>query len=100
MSFVMAMALSLPSCISDSVDAKPERARGLTVDGKLELGRRVHRQVARSGALENAINIERCEPELLRGIVIIVHEAAFGHEDFVGAAVDRRLPITRHGLDE
>jgi hypothetical protein len=45
-----------------------ERLRGLQIDHQLVLGRRLHRQVGWSLALENAINVAGREPVLVGDI--------------------------------
>src|SRR5437868_5919369 len=44
---------------------KPERLRGPEVDYQLIFGRRLHRQIGRLLALEDAIDVARCEPPLV-----------------------------------
>src|SRR5215472_14065099 len=64
-----------------------ERLRGLEVDYKLILGRRLHWQVGRLLAFEYAINITGCASELFDQIRPIRDEAAIGHR--VALEIDR-----------
>src|SRR5262249_51322048 len=64
-----------------------ERLGGREVDYKLILGRRLHRQVGRLLALEDAIDIAGCASELFDQIRPIRDEAAVGHR--VALEIDR-----------
>ena len=66
-----------------------ERLGGLEVDDQLELGRVLHRQVARLLALEDAVDIAGGAPENVQGVRRIRHQAAL-HD---------RLPIRMDGGD-
>ena len=67
---------------------RPERLRGLEVDDQLVLGRRLHRQVGRFLALEDAIDVAGRAPELVDLVRPIGDQAAGGDEE--AFAVDRR----------
>ena len=64
-----------------------ERLGGLEVDHQLVLGRRLHRQVGRLLALEDAIDVAGRAPELVDQIRPIGDQAAAGDE--VASVVDR-----------
>ena len=57
-------------------DAQPKCLRGLDVDHELELGRLLNRQIARVGALQDAIDVACRLAELFRQIGAIGDEAA------------------------
>ena len=73
------------SNVAGNVD--PERLGGLEVDHKLVLGRRLHRQVGRLLALEDAIHVPGRLPVLF-GLIRPVGDQAAGGDEVAGA-VDR-----------
>jgi hypothetical protein len=72
---------------------KAERLGGLEVDHKLVLSWRLHRQVSRLLALENAVDIAGGASELIEDIRPIRDQAAGGGE--VGVVVDRGQFVIR-----
>ena len=62
------------SSVGGTVEA--ERLGGLEVDHQFELGRRLHRQVGRLLALENAIDVAGRAPELVDPIRPVGDQAA------------------------
>src|SRR5271166_659736 len=71
-----------------------ERLGGLEIDGKLELGRQLDRQVGGSGALEDAIDIGWYSPIEIYGVGSVGNQATGSDLDPVvengGHAVARR----------
>jgi hypothetical protein len=64
-------------------DIEAECLGGLEVDDELELGRPLHRKVARLLALENAIDVSRRTPELVEKLRTIGDQATCGNEHAV-----------------
>src|SRR5262245_55677656 len=62
-------------------DGNAEPLGGLEVDDKLVFGRRLHRQVSRLLALEDAINVLSCSAVGVNRIRAIGHQAAACGED-------------------
>ena len=58
-----------------------ERLGGFEIDHQFELGRRLHRQVGRLLALEDAVNVAGCAPVLVDEIRSIRDQAAAGDEE-------------------
>jgi hypothetical protein len=48
---------SSASCCIENGDGQPKRFGGLEVDDQIELGWRLHGEVGRLGALENAVDV-------------------------------------------
>jgi hypothetical protein len=69
------------------------RPGGLQIDNQLVLGRRLHRQVGRLLALEDAIDVSRGAPVLLDRIGPIRHQASATGEVLIG--VDRGQSVLR-----
>ena len=67
------------SSVGGTVEA--ERLGGLEVDDQLELGRRLHRQVGRLLALEDAVDVAGRAPVLVDKIRPIGDQAAGGDEE-------------------
>ena len=67
------------------VEAK--RLRGLEIDDQLVLGRRLHRQVGRLLALEDAIDVAGRAAELVHEIIPVGDQATAGDE--VASVIDR-----------
>jgi hypothetical protein len=65
-------------------DFEAQRFCGLEVDHQLVLGRRLHRQMARLLALEDAIDVPGRTPELVDEIRPVGDQAAAGCEETVG----------------
>src|SRR5512132_472897 len=59
-------------------NVETERPRGLQVDDKLELPRRLHRQVGRFLAFEDAVDVRSSPPKLVDNIGTIGDQAAVG----------------------
>ena len=72
---------------SDGGTVEPERLGGLEIDHQLVLGRRLHRQVGRLLALEDAIDVAGRAPVLVDEIRPVGDQAAGGDEEAL--AVDR-----------
>ena len=72
---------------SDRRHVEAERLGGLEVDHQLVLGRRLHRQVGRLLALEDAVDVAGRAPVLVDEIRPIGDQAAGGDEEAIG--VDR-----------
>ena len=70
-----------------------EHPGGLVVDRQLVLGRRLHRQVARLLALEDAVDVAGRLPVLVALIRSIGDQAAGGDEE--PFEIDRRLVLGR-----
>ena len=80
---------------SDRRHVEAERLRGLEVDDGVELGRRLHRQVGRLLALEDAIDVRCRSPELVAQIGPIGDQAAGRDEQAIpnrSRAVGAELP--------
>src|SRR5262249_60992426 len=75
-----------------------ERFRGLQVDNKLVLGRRLHRQIGRLFAFEDAIDVAGRAPELIDKIRPIGDQAAGVDEDTI--VVDPRQLVAGRQVDD
>src|SRR5215813_13664762 len=64
--------------------SEAERFRGLEIDDELVLGRRLHRQITRLFALENAINISSRLPVLIDEVGPIGDQTPTGNEGALG----------------
>ena len=62
---------------------KAERLRALQVDDRLVLGWRLHWQISRLLALENAIDVTSCEPVLVNQVGPIRGKSASSDEDTI-----------------
>jgi hypothetical protein len=57
-----------------SGDGEPERLRGLPVDREVNPGRLLDRHVARLGAVQDSVHVDRCSAVKERGIGAITHQ--------------------------
>ena len=80
-----------PSTVGGMV--KPQRLGGLEVDDQLVLGRRLHRQVGRLLALEDAINVAGSAAKLVAKIRPVRDQSAGG--DVEAFAIDRWQIVLR-----
>ena len=62
-------------------DSEAKRVRGLEIDNEFELARQLHWQIARLGALQDAIDIGRRLPVEVGQINSVGNEAAAGREE-------------------
>src|SRR5215216_617764 len=75
-----------------------ERFRGLEIDDQFVLGRRLHRQVGRLLALEDAVDVSSRAPKLVEEIRAIGNQAAGGDE--VAFIVDTGQPVAGGQRDD
>ena len=86
------------SCEQRRRHGETERLRGLEIDRQFVLGRRLHRQVGRLLAFEDAVDVARRSPKLIGRIRPVGDQAAAGDE--VAEGVDRRQPVPSRKRDD